>query len=217
MSTTTPAATGPLKRHSLGLRLWHWSSAAVILGLLTTILFLEVILDRQALSPRLLEVLHGAGVSLTEPQVRKLLHEVREPIWDWHIRLGVTLSLLLALRLIVELVQPARQRFLTKFRSYLRPAVVADPTDARHGLLVKLSYLAFYLMLLVMVSTGLLLIYADDVDAIHRLEHSIKEVHEFTMYLVIAFTVVHVIGVTRAEVTRHRGIVSDMVNGGQAD
>ncbi len=81
--------------------------------------------------------------------------------------------------------------------------------------MVKYLYVAFYLMLIVMVATGLVLIYADDVALLHKFEHEVKEVHNFTMYLVMAFIVLHVVGVVWAENTKNRGIVSDMINGGQ--
>lgn len=45
--------------------------------------------------------------------------------------------------------------------------------------------------------------------------HFIKEIHWFTMYLVIGFILVHIAGVLIGERKRHKGIVPDMINGGQ--
>lgn len=205
------------KKNSLALRLWHWSSAAVISGLLTTILFLFVILKMKTVGPQFQEVLQKEGVTMTKEQVRGLTRIVSHRIWDWHIYLGVALSFLLLFRIVLEFFQPAGQRFGAKMgvaRQYFRQ-VGADMQDARHSLLVKYSYVAFYLMLTVLVLTGLVLIYADDVEWLHELEHTVKEVHNFTMYLVIAFVVVHVVGVVWSELTKGKGIVSDMINGGK--
>lgn len=215
-ASPTPAAA-VRNQNSLALRLWHWSSAAVISGLLTTILFLFVILKMKTVGPQFQEVLQKEGVTMSREQVRGLTRIISHRIWDWHIYLGVALSFLLLFRVALEFFQRGPQRFGAKLgtaRQYFRQQG-PDLRDARHSLLVKYSYLAFYLMLTVMVGTGLLLIYADDYEALEKLEHTIKEVHNFTMYLVIAFIVAHIGGVVWAETTKNRGIVSDMINGGE--
>ncbi|TGE25900.1 cytochrome b/b6 domain-containing protein [Hymenobacter aquaticus] len=205
------------KKNSLALRLWHWGSAAVISGLLTTILFLKVIIKTKALGPQFQEVLQKQGVVMSTEQVRGLSRIVSHHIWDWHIYLGLTLSFLLLFRIVLEFFQTGGQRFAAKLavaRQYFRQQG-ADLKDARHSLLVKYSYVVFYLLLTVMVGTGLALTYADDVEFLHKLEHDVKEVHNVTMYLIIAFVVVHIVGVVWSELTKGKGIVSDMINGGK--
>ncbi|PJJ58646.1 cytochrome b/b6 domain-containing protein [Hymenobacter chitinivorans] len=215
---SAPVTAPPVaNRHSLGLRLWHWGSAAVISGLLTTILFLFVILKMKTVGPQFQEVLQKEGVTMSKEQVRGLTRIISHRIWDWHIYLGVALSFLLLFRIALEFVQPRAQRFATKLgvaRQYAQQ-VGADVRDTRHSVLVKYSYLAFYLMLTVMVGTGLVLIFADDVEFLHKIEHTVKEVHNVTMYLVLAFIGFHLGGVMWAELTKNRGIVSDMINGGK--
>lgn len=210
------AASSPPKPYSLAMRLWHWSNAAVISGLLTTILFLFVIIKTKEVGPIFQEMLAKDGLEVTQQQARALRKVVSNRIWDWHITLGLILTGLLVFRVVLEWLQPASQRFSTRLRNarahYQRKG--ADTRDARHSVLVKWSYLVFYLLLVVMVGTGLVLVYADDVAFLHAIEHTCKEIHEVTMYLVIAFVVAHVVGVVWAEVTRNRGIVSDMINGG---
>ncbi|GAA4009360.1 hypothetical protein GCM10022408_21810 [Hymenobacter fastidiosus] len=216
--SSAPAATLSVsKKNSLALRLWHWSSAAVISGLLITILFLFVILKMKTVGPAFQEVLQKEGVTMTKDQVRGLTRIISHRIWDWHIYLGVTLSFLLLFRVLLEFFQRGPQRFSVKLgtaRHYFRQQGM-DLRDARRSLLVKLSYLAFYLMLFVMVVTGLMLVYADDFEFLEKLEHTVEEVHSFTMYLVLAFTALHIVGVVWAESTRNKGIVSDMINGGE--
>ncbi|TGE13986.1 cytochrome b/b6 domain-containing protein [Hymenobacter elongatus] len=216
-ATTATAPATHQQKYSLTLRLWHWSSAAVISGLLTTILFLYVILKMKTVGPEFQAVLQKQGVTMTREQVRGLTRIISHRIWDWHIYLGVALSFLLLFRVVLEFLQAGSQRFgarLAEARRYFRQ-VGPDLQDARHSLLVKYSYLAFYLMLVVMVATGLVLIYADDVEFLHKLEHTVKEVHNFTMYLVLAFIVLHLVGVVWSELTKGKGIVSDMINGGK--
>jgi Ni/Fe-hydrogenase 1 B-type cytochrome subunit len=64
-----------------------------------------------------------------------------------------------------------------------------------------------------MVVTGMALTWADDVAWLHRIEHSVKEVHNVTMYLIIGFVVVHVVGIVWAELTKDHGLISRMVSG----
>jgi Ni/Fe-hydrogenase 1 B-type cytochrome subunit len=219
MPVHTASAAEPSvgKKNSLALRLWHWSSAAVISSLLTTILFLKVIVNGRALGPEFQGILQKSGVVLSQQQTRGLTHAVSEHIWGWHIYLGLALSFLLLFRIVLEFLQRGRQRFAAKLstaRQYFRQQG-ADLQDARHSLVVKYSYLVFYLMLVVMVVTGLILTYADDVEALHKIEHTAKEIHNVNMYLILAFIVLHIGGVVWAEVTRSRGLVSDMIHGGE--
>lgn len=64
------------------------------------------------------------------------------------------------------------------------------------------------------VVTSLLVIYAATVEFLVRIEYTVKEGHNFTMYLVLAFTTFYLVGVVYAELTKNRGIVSDMIHGG---
>ncbi|HEX8428225.1 cytochrome b/b6 domain-containing protein [Hymenobacter sp.] len=214
--TTTTAPTTNLKRNSLGLRLWHWVNTLVVTGLLTTILFLFVIVKMRTVGPEFQKVLATEGITFTNQQVRGLTRIVSHRIWDWHIGLGVALSVLLVLRVALEFTQHGAQRFGAKLRQarFLFRQAGANLQDNCHSLLVKYSYVLFYVMLVVLVVTGLILIYADDVEFLHSIEHTVKEVHNFTMYLVLAFTIFHIVGVVYAELTKNRGIVSDMIHGG---
>ncbi|GGG51905.1 cytochrome b/b6 domain-containing protein [Hymenobacter glacieicola] len=214
--TEQAGPTTGLKRNSLGLRLWHWANTAVVSGLLLTILFLFVIVKMKTVGPEFQKVLATEGVTFSREQVRGLTRIVSHRIWDWHIGLGVALTALLALRVVVEVAQKGGQRFSVKLAVARRIFRQRGPDlqDSRHSLLVKYSYLAYYLMLVVMVATGLVLLYADDVEALHQIEHTVEEVHNFTMYLVLAFTAAHLLGVVYAELTKNRGIVSDMIHGG---
>ncbi|KAA9332062.1 cytochrome b/b6 domain-containing protein [Hymenobacter busanensis] len=214
-----PTASVPVtvKKYSPLLRLWHWSSAAVVFGLLSTILFLRVIINMRGLLPKMQERLSEQGITATKEQLRGIGGLVSHRIWDWHIYLGVTLTLLLALRIVAELASPLVQRFRYRLRqaARLHDAMPDTAFRLRHSVLVKYSYLVFYLLLLVMVATGLCLVYADDVPALHELEHTIKEVHNVNMYLIIAFVVVHLGGVLWAELHKDHGITSDMIHGGE--
>ncbi|RAK63864.1 cytochrome b/b6 domain-containing protein [Hymenobacter edaphi] len=214
---TTAAAAPATTKYSGALRLWHWGNAAVIAGLLSTILFLRVIINMRGLRPKIQEVASQGGTPLGEEQLRGIGRLVSHRIWDWHIYLGVTLAVLLGWRLVAELAAPVRQRFAHRLRRSKehQQAAPAESFRLRHSVLVKYSYLVFYLLLTVMVATGLLLVYADDVAALHRIEHTVKEIHNVNMYLLLAFIVLHLGGVVWAELNKDRNITSDMIHGGE--
>ena len=211
---TTPApVTGGPKRNSLGLRIWHWANSALVLSQLVTILFLFVVLKVKSLAPEFSKALADKGVTMAPDQLRGLTRIVAHRIWDWHIWIGITLSVLLAFRVVVSFLQRGRQRTAAKIAALKGRAAQGD-TVAQQGVWVRYAYRGFYVVLAVMVVTGLILVFEDNFRSI---EHTAKEVHEFTMYIVVAFVAAHIAGVFRAEVTHDPGIVSDMINGGASD
>ena len=206
----TPAA--PLTpKFPRALRFWHWASAGVTLGLLLSILVLRVILDLRGLRPQI-----QALGALSQEQARNITGLVADRIWTWHIYLGVALAGLLGWRILTEVFAKPVHRFRARLaRSQTAPATATPGFHLRHLVLVKYLYLLYYLLLTVMVGTGLCLIYADDVAFLHPWEHDIKEIHGANMYAILAFAVLHVAGVVWGELHRDRNITSDMINGGE--
>jgi cytochrome b len=212
-----PVETPAIPKYSGALRVWHWGNAAIISGLFSTILFLRYIINMRGLRPKIQEIASQGGVTLGEEQTRGIARLVSHRIWDWHIYLGVTLAVLLGWRLVTELAAPPLQRFAHRLRRSKehQQAAPGESFRLRHSVLVKYSYLVFYLLLTVMVVTGLLLTYADDVAALHRIEHTVKEIHNVNMYLLLAFVVAHIAGVVWAELNKDKNITSDMIHGGE--
>ncbi|RTQ50862.1 cytochrome b/b6 domain-containing protein [Hymenobacter gummosus] len=211
-SDAVPAEVPATKKYSAALRLWHWSNAAIISGLFSTILFLRYIINMRGLRGKIQEV-----GNLSEEQARSIGRLVSHRIWDWHIYLGVTLAVLLGWRLVAEMAAPALQTFRHRLRRS-KEHQQEQPRAAfrlRHSVLVKYSYLVFYLLLTVMVVTGLILTYADDVKALHDIEHTVKEIHNVNMYLLLAFVALHLGGVVWAELNKDKNITSDMIHGGE--
>lgn len=211
MASSAPSAptTGP-KRNSLGLRIWHWTNSGLVLFQLMTILFLFVVLKVRELAPEFSKVLAEKGVSMAPDQLRGLSRIVAHRIWDWHIWVGILISVLLAYRVLVSFRQRGGQRTAAKLARLQARAAHGD-AEARKGIFVRYMYRGFYVVLAIMVVTGLVLVFEDYFRAI---EHLCKEIHEVSMYAVIAFIVAHIFGVFRAEVTHEPGITSDMIHGG---
>jgi Ni/Fe-hydrogenase 1 B-type cytochrome subunit len=205
-----PAPSGA-KRNSLGLRIWHWSNSGLVLGQLITILFLFVVVKVKTLAPEFSKVLAEKGVTMAPEQLRGLTRIVAHRIWDWHIWMGIALSVLLAFRVVVSFRQRGAQRTAAKLAA-LKSRAAHGEAGATKDLWVRYSYRAFYVVLAVMVVTGLILVFE---DYFRSIEHLMKEIHEFSMYVVLAFVVAHIVGVFRAEVTDEPGITSAMIHGGE--
>lgn len=208
--------THPTKDYSAPLRLWHWVNWFLIAGLLATILFLKVIVQARTAVPEFQRIASQSGLTLSQQQGREMAHVISERIWDWHIGLGLALAAFWLLRMGLEVRGPGAQRFAARLLETARRYRLAPPAtkgDASKSLFVNISYAAFYLMLTVMVATGLMLTWADDVAFLGSIEHPVKEVHEVTMYLILAFTATHLVGVLWAELTKDHGLISRMVGG----
>lgn len=222
--TTAPSAaaqpgdSAPAAGYSGPMRTWHWGSALLIFGQLITILFLKVILGLRAAGPEFQRILSKDSITLSQQQARSLTHVISERIWEWHVYIGLGLAGFWLLRVALELRGPAPARFSARLLAVARRYRLAPPAehaDARHDLLVKISYALFYAFLTVITLTGLALTWADDVPFLGSIEHTVKEIHNVTMYLIIGFTALHIVGVVWSELTKDHGLISRMVSGKQ--
>jgi cytochrome b len=204
-----------IKKNSSSLRLWHWLNAIVITGSLLTVLLNSTLLKTRKNAAFIKANLQESGVSVTDQQARSVAHELSDKIWALHTYFGYALAALLLFRLILELFQLADQKFSRKLKSaYQQYYIIKKQRELlRNEFWVKTIYAVFYLMLLTMVVTGLCLAFEDDVPWLKSI-HAFRDVHSFTMYLILAFIVVHLAGVFLAERKEGRNIVSDMINGG---
>ncbi|WP_426671087.1 cytochrome b/b6 domain-containing protein [Mucilaginibacter sp. McL0603] len=206
------------KKYSSPLRLWHWLSAIVITGSLLTVLANSTITNNRKNAAIIKTELLNNKIAVNSDQARSAAHEISDKVWELHTYFGYILAALLLFRLIVEILQPADQKLIPKIKSaYSNYLVIKQHRElARQEFVVKTLYAVFYLLLMIMVVTGLCLAFEDNVAALKKI-HAIKEIHGFCMYLIIAFIVVHLAGVFLAERKDSPGIVSDMINGGKAD
>lgn len=207
-----------IKKNSAGLRFWHWASALTISGSLLTVLINATLNDRSAVTPIVQNELAKSNVAVTAQQAGAIGHALEDNVWQVHIYIGYVLAGLFVFRLVLEAFQLADQKFLRKLRSAYHQYEVTKKNRelARHELAVKSIYALFYILLGVMVITGLFLAFEDLLAPFKSIRHSVKEVHGFCMYLVLAFIAVHLVGVFLAERKDGRGIVSDMINGGKS-
>ena len=223
-STVAPAEPGestllheaPAAPYSAPMRLWHWASAFLISAQLITILFQRFVVQARSAVPEFQQILSADGFTLTEKQGRALAHVISERIWEWHVWLGLALAGFWLLRVGLEVRGPAPARFSARLLAVARRYRLAPPAgqaDARKTLLINLSYALFYAFLTVMTLTGLGLTYAHDFEFLDRIEHELEEIHNVTMYLMLGFAAVHIVGVVWTELTKDHGLISRMVGG----
>jgi Ni/Fe-hydrogenase 1 B-type cytochrome subunit len=205
-----------IKKYSSSLRLWHWLNMIVISGSLITVLINSTITDKHAITDLVktrIQETKGVDNDLS----RSVAGALEDKVWAVHIYFGYCLAALLFFRLMLEFFQLADQKFIRKLKDAFAQykAIKKDRQEALHELTVKVIYALFYCLLVIMAVTGLSLAFDDDVPALKSIHHPVKSVHGFCMYLILAFIIVHVVGVFLAERKKTgKGIVSDMINGG---
>jgi Ni/Fe-hydrogenase 1 B-type cytochrome subunit len=206
-------------KHSAAQRIWHWSSSLAILALLCTVLIASTILKPRnnvtVIQTKLLE----KGIRVSADEAKGVAKSINKQIWIWHKYIGVSLAILFLFRIVLEFFEPAGQNLGARIRKaalYLR-TTVPKSKNARHYLIVKYFYLFFYTLVLVMVLTGLGIIYADDFSVLKEFKENLKDIHSVCMYGVIGFIILHIGGVLLAELRGEPGITSDMINGGKSD
>lgn len=204
------------KRYSSSIRLWHWLNAIIITGSLLTVLINSTVMKAWTNASLIADKLKEKGVQISEDQARSVAFALSDKVWTVHIYLGYVLTGLLLFRIILEFFELADQKLVRKFKA-ARKSFLSQQEDrisSGNEMLIKTLYAMFYVLLMVMAVTGLCLAFRDSVPALRKI-HFIREVHEFTMYLIIGFIIVHIAGVVIGERKRHKGMVSDMINGGQ--
>jgi len=209
--------TNHTKKYSAPLRLWHWANLIVISGSLITVLINSTITDDRPASSLIRSELQKAGANISDKQAWSAAHALSDSVWDIHVYFGYALAALFLFRLVLEFFQLADQKFIRKIKTAWSQfnTTKKNRQIARHEFTVKLIYSAFYTLLAIMVITGLFLAFEDLLAPFKSIRHSVKQVHGFCMYLVLAFIVVHLAGVFLAERKASAGITSDMINGGK--
>ena len=201
-----------------GLRVWHWLNAVVLLGSLATVALRDTFLAVRPNTHLIMQKITEAGGSITEPVAREVAQGLRNQMWTWHFYFGFCLAGLLVLRLLVRVFAekgPFLSEFLKAWRMSEAPTV--SKKKALHYNLVKTGYAAFYLVLIYQVVSGLTMYYGEQLGLSDAVFDAIHEVHELFLWFFVGFIVIHVLGVIFQELLGERGIVSDMIHGGDGE
>jgi Ni/Fe-hydrogenase 1 B-type cytochrome subunit len=178
-------------------RIWHWLSAFVVLSLLGTVLLRKTLLRPSVTGMWIRHQLNAKGTHITTEQARAVGEDLADHLWTWHINLGWCLLFLLGFRAVVWFVDRP-----------LRRAFVAPQVWHYRG--VNWLYRLLYVSLLVMIASGMGLVYGH-LELRPDLEDFVSWLHANVMWLVAIFVVVHIAGVWNAERGEDHGIVSEML------
>ncbi|MBC7474528.1 MAG: cytochrome b/b6 domain-containing protein [Candidatus Sericytochromatia bacterium] len=207
------------EKHSKSIRAWHWLTFVIVTLLLLTVLLNYNILDSTINAPLFKKILSQSGTIINDKQARHLAKTIENKIWTWHKYFGITLSFLMLFRLISEFVQPKNQKIFVKLKKsfdlYRKKDINNDKVLIKHYLGVKSIYLIFYILITIMVVTGLILTYEDDYSFLQTFSGIARTIHEYNMYLILTFVIIHIGGVIISELGKFKGIVSNMINGGK--
>ncbi|MBY0425814.1 MAG: cytochrome b/b6 domain-containing protein [Cytophagales bacterium] len=197
------------------IRVWHWLNTVLIFLLLGTVLVGYFFLKGKTNAPIIQASLAKSGTVIDVASAKSVAKTLSKPIWQWHKYLGFSLSALLIIRLGFELFTKNENMLFSKLIGWktIFSSTSSLSNSEKHFIWVKFIYVVFYLCLSLIMSTGLLLAFDDDLGIEKELKTFFKEVHYYTMYYIIAFIVIHLIGVFRSELTHDRGIVSGMIHG----
>ncbi len=195
------------KYQPLVIRLWHWADAFLILGLLLTVLLRKTLLSWRTNSKLIEGMMQENGTPVTFEFARKVAVTIRDPLWDWHIYFGYALGAFFLLRLVAA--------FLNRGKDQERSLRNLFKTRNLHVFGAYLLYRVFYVMTALMVISGLILVFKEQLGWEKSTFSSIKEVHELSMWFFVGFVALHIGGVVVTELRDEPGLVSDMINGGE--
>jgi len=215
METSSSGSSPFLQKHSAALRIWHWLLFAFIAVSIVCVIFGKFVLNGWQNTGMVQNVLKDKGAIVTEDQARAVAHEYNDKAWDIHKIVGFGIVILLLGRVVIELIQPGDEKLKHRMAKAFGIYKMKDSRkqDNGHYLFVKWTYVAFFLLLFVMGITGLSLAFDDDVASLHNIHRPVKEIHEFCQWIMYGFIFFHLAGVFRAELTKHKGLVSGMIHG----
>jgi Ni/Fe-hydrogenase 1 B-type cytochrome subunit len=217
--TSHPSPVTFVEPHSRAIRIWHWTFFVVLTASLTTVLFGSTLFRTRDNIAGVQQELQEKGLTASKDQARSVAHAYSDKLWDLHKYIGFALVGLLLCRIGIEIVQPGDERLRTKIKkaagfrtSGLRPGDDAAKRFVQHYGRVKWMYVIFYVLIGTMALTGLGLAF-EDVPVFKNWHRGITKVHQFVQYFIYAFILIHLVGVIRADLGRHKGLVSGMIHG----
>lgn len=220
MQQTSNPASGKFfrLRYATAIRIWHWLTFLLISGSLITVLLVATLFKPDRKRPPETEkktsVEQKFDPSKLDPQTKAAFFYANK-IWDVHKLIGFGLCFLLLSRVAIEVSRKKEDRLLSSInRALAIPAGNSETLkDKKHYLLVKRGYLVFYFLIFLMAGTGLIMAF-ENAEILKSINRPAREIHSFVQYLIYAYILLHLIGVIRADLTKQKGIVSAMINGG---
>ncbi len=192
------------------LRIWHWLTFLFFIASISTVIFGSTLFKtKENIAMVQEQAMHKGGI-LTNDQARAIAHEFSDKLWMLHKYIGIGLSILMLLRIIIEVVASKQDTVMGRIKA--AASIPVKDAEQKHYINVNKSYLLFYLLFITMSLTGLVLTFEDVkfLDPIHKIS---KQIHSYVQYGMYAYMVLHIVGVVLADTDKYPGIVSRMING----
>lgn len=203
-----------LEPHSRAIRVWHWTFVLFSSATIAIVLLASTVFRTRNTLTLVQQQLQEKGVNVTTDQARAVSHEFNDQLWDIHRWIGYGLCLLLVSRWFIELGQPRTERLNYRLRKAqkFRSVILVEMDQRRHYIIVRSIYLFFYVIFAVQALTGLVLAF-DDITQLEGIRPTAREIHGVLQYVIYVFIIIHLIGVIRADLGQHKGLVSGMIHG----
>jgi cytochrome b561 len=177
-------------------RILHWSIAITFTLMLITIFLRLTWMNKFNVAEIIGNYLNKNDVVLSQDQLIVLAKQIRQPMWDWHIYLGYVLSGLFLIR------------FTLPFFGEMKFQNPLDKNATTKEKFQKWIYIIFYVCVIISLITGLIIKFGPK-----EFKKSMESIHELSIYYLVAFIVLHLVGVLISEFIDDKGIISRIVSG----
>ena len=182
-------------------RIWHWTMALSVIGLLFTVLLRKTFLSWHTNAALIQSKLAESGTEITAETAKMIAKAIRAPMWEWHYIFGLFLGISILMRIYMMLTKQAKFPLLDLLQA---------PKEDKPK---RAVYLLLCFAIMVMALTGATLYFYEPLGLAKESVGWVKELHENTMYGVLGLVLLHLGGVFRHEITTKEGIVSKMIHG----
>ncbi|MDH5465782.1 MAG: cytochrome b/b6 domain-containing protein [Thiovulaceae bacterium] len=182
-------------------RIWHWTLAFSVIGLLLTVLLRKTFLSYKTNAVIIQDKLASLDVEVSLESAKLVGKAIRAPMWEWHYIFALFLTVAIVMRLFMLATKQAEHPL---------------PRFLHAKGLVKLQTLVYLLISIIiplMALSGGVLYFYEALGLTKADIGWIKETHELMMYGVIVLVGMHLAGVLRHEITTKEGIISKMIHG----
>lgn len=186
-------------KYTPAFRIWHWLNAAVVLGLVGTVLLRKGFLSYRTNSEIIMTKLSESGIDIFKEDAIAIAKAIRAPMWEWHLILGYALAFLVVYRVALLFFDKSQKEPFATLNTHKKG--------------VKALHYILYGTLLFMTISGFVLYLKETLELSAATAKSIKEMHELVYNYFLFFIPLHVAGVVVADIKEEHGIISSMING----
>jgi cytochrome b561 len=182
-------------------RIWHWTMALSVIGLLCTVLLRKTFLSYKTNALIIQEKLAALDVEITLESAKTIAKAIRAPMWEWHYIFAAILGISILLRLVLLFTKEAKH------------PVVQFLEAPKEEKLKKGVHVLLCLCIALLALSGAILYFHETLGLEKASIGWVKESHEFLMFPLIGTIVLHLGGVLMHEIKTKEPIVSKMIHG----